>query len=256
MPKVPWIGTNWKMHKTRPEARAFARTLRASSIATSGSARPFVIPPYTAIADVADILAGTRVLVGAQNMHWADEGPHTGEISPPMLREVGARLIEIGHSERRTEFGETDEMVAMKAAAAVRHGFVALVCIGDTREEYEAGRTAAVLQRQVRAALAKIPAKGFGNVLLAYEPVWSIGEGGTPATPDFADEQHALVKAETRRFVPEGLEVLYGGSVNPGNCLELAGKPHIDGLFIGRSAWRAEDYIAIAERVTRFLADL
>jgi L-erythrulose 1-phosphate isomerase len=255
MPKVPWIGTNWKMHKTRPEARAFAQALRASKVATSASVRPFIIPPFTAIADVASILQGSRVMVGAQNMHWNDEGPFTGEISPRMLGEVGATLVEIGHSERRTHFGETDEMVAMKAEAAVRHGFLALVCIGDTSEEYEAGRTGEVLARQVRAALSRIPAAGFGKVLLAYEPVWSIGEGGTPAPPDFADEQHALVKEETRRYGPEALEVLYGGSVNPGNCLELAGKKHIDGLFIGRSAWRAEDYIAIVESVTRHLRD-
>jgi len=255
MPKVPWIGTNWKMHKTRPEARAFAQALKASNVATSTSVRPFIIPPFTAIADVACILEGSRVIVGAQNMHWADEGPYTGEISPPMLRDVGASLIEIGHSERRTHFGETDEMVAMKAEAAVRHGFLALVCIGDTREDYEAGRTGAVLARQVGAALSRIPAGGFEKVVLAYEPVWSIGEGGTPAPPGFADEQHALIKEETRRYGPEALEVLYGGSVNPGNCLDLAGQPHIDGLFIGRSAWRAEDYIAIVESVTRHLRD-
>jgi triosephosphate isomerase len=255
MPKVPWIGTNWKMHKTRPEARAFAQALKASNVATSTSVRPFIIPPFTAIADVACILEGSRVIVGAQNMHWADEGPYTGEISPPMLRDVGASLIEIGHSERRTHFGETDEMVAMKAEAAVRHGFLALVCIGDTREDYEAGRTGAVLARQVGAALSRIPAGGFEKVVLAYEPVWSIGEGGTPAPPGFADEQHALIKEETGRYGPKALAVLYGGSVNPGNCLDLAGQPHIDGLFIGRSAWRAEDYIAIVESVTRHLRD-
>jgi triosephosphate isomerase len=253
MPKVPWIGTNWKMHKTRPEARAFAQKLKASHIATSTSVRPFIIPPFTAIADVASILEGSSVVVGAQNMHWADEGPFTGEISPLMLGEAGATLVEIGHSERRTHFGETDEMVAMKTEAAVRHGFLALVCIGDTSEEHEAGRTGEILARQVRAALSRIPAGGFEKVLIAYEPVWSIGEGGTPAPPDFADEQHALIKEETRRFGPEALEVLYGGSVNPGNCLELAGMPHIDGLFIGRSAWQADGYIAIVESVTRHL---
>ena len=254
MPKVPWIGTNWKMHKTRPQARAFAQALKASSVATSTSVRPFIIPPFTAIADVAAVLDGSRVLVGAQNMHWADEGPYTGEISPLMVKEVGAGLVEIGHSERRTHFGETDDSVARKAEAAVRHGLVALICIGDTREEYEAGRTSAVLAHQVRMALSRIPEGAFGQVLLAYEPVWSIGEGGTPAPPDFADRQHALIKEETRRYAPGALEVLYGGSVNPANCCELASRPHVDGLFIGRSAWQAEGYIRIVESVTRHLA--
>lgn len=251
MPKTPWIGTNWKMHKTRAEARAFAQTLRASGVATSGKARLFVIPPFTAIAEVASVLEGTGVIVGAQDMHWADEGPYTGEISPVMIKDAGATLAEIGHSERRTLFGETDETVALKTESAVRHGLLALVCVGDTRAEYEAGRTAAVLARQVRAALSRVPPDGLSRVLLAYEPVWSIGEGGTPAPPEFAQVQHALIKAVTREIAPEPIPVLYGGSVNPGNCRELAEQPDIDGLFVGRSAWRAEGLIGIVESVTR-----
>jgi triosephosphate isomerase len=131
--KTPWIGTSWKMNKTRPEARVFAETLAASPVAsTMAAARPFVIPPFTAIAEVATILANTKVRVGAQTMHWAQAGAWTGEISAPMIREVGASLVEIGHSERRAHFGETDETVALKTKAAIANGLLALVCVGET----------------------------------------------------------------------------------------------------------------------------
>ena len=198
MPKRPWIGTSWKMNKTRAEARDYARKLAASPLARTEDAQLFVIPPFTAIADVAEILAPTTVKVGAQNMHWAEAGAWTGEISAAMVKECGAALVEIGHSERRTHFGETDDTVAQKTRAALRHGLVALVCVGETGTEYEAGRTAEVLSDQVRKALSLVDRSAPSRVLIAYEPVWSIGEGGTPADPDFADRQHALIKAVTR----------------------------------------------------------
>jgi triosephosphate isomerase len=251
--KTPWIGTSWKMNKTRPQARAFAEALAASPVAATEAARPFVIPPFTAIADVAAILAGTRVRIGAQNMHWAKAGAWTGEISAPMILDVGASLVEIGHSERRTHFGETDATVALKTKAAVEHGLRALVCVGDTRNEYEAGETSAVLERQVRAALSHIPHASGDRVVIAYEPVWSIGEGGVPADPDFADRQQLRIKEVSREVLGAELDVLYGGSVNLDNCIGLATRPHIDGLFIGRAAWEADGYIAIVESVTAAL---
>lgn len=252
--KTPWIGTSWKMNKLRADARAFADALAASAWARSEAAHLFVIPPFPWIADVADRLAGTRVSVGAQTMHWDDAGAWTGEVSAPMIRDCGATLVELGHSERRTHFGETDDTVARKVAAAVRHGLTALVCIGESRDAYEAGRTAEVLDTQVRAALSRVdPAAARTGVVLAYEPVWSIGEGGTPASPAFADEQHVRVKALTRSIAGEPLTVLYGGSVNPGNCVDLARRPAIDGLFIGRSAWAPEGYLGIVEAVVASL---
>ncbi len=247
--KTPWIGTSWKMNKTRPQARAFAESLAASPVASTDAARLFVIPPFTSIADVAAILAKTRVRVGAQNMHWADAGAWTGEISAPMIQDVGASLVEIGHSERRTHFGETDETVALKTRAAVGHGLLALVCVGDTRAEYEAGQTTEVLARQVRAALSGVDRASRDSVVIAYEPVWSIGEGGVPADPEFADRQHQGIKQESLSVFASAVDVVYGGSVNPGNCRQLATRPHIDGLFIGRSAWEAGGYIAIVESV-------
>jgi triosephosphate isomerase len=255
MRKIPWIGTSWKMHKTRAQAKAYADALSASATARTDRARLFVIPPFTAIADVAAALAATRVRVGAQTMHWADEGPWTGEVSPLMIKDVGASLVEIGHSERRTHFGETDDTVALKTAAAVAHGLLALVCVGETRDEYEAGRTAAVLARQVRKALSGIDPAADAPVVIAYEPVWSIGVNGIPADPGFADAQHALIKDEARAVLGRELDVIYGGSVNPGNCVALAGKPHIDGLFIGRAAWEAEGYLGIVEQAVASLAE-
>jgi len=247
--KTPWIGTSWKMNKTRAEARDFALALAGSPVARTEKAQLFVIPPFTAIADVAHILSPTRVRVGAQNMHWADAGAWTGEISPAMIRDVGARIVEIGHSERRAHFGESDETVALKTAAALAHDLIALVCVGDTRREYEAGETSAVLARQVRAALSRIDPGRARQAVIAYEPVWSIGEGGIPADPDFANRQHEIIKNETLRAAAEPLDVIYGGSVNPGNCVALASREHIDGLFIGRSAWAAQGYIGIVESV-------
>ena len=250
-----WIGTSWKMNKTRADARVFAGTLARSSLINDARAQPFVIPPLTSVSVVADLLAGTRVRVGAQNMHWADAGAWTGEVSPPMLLDAGATLVEIGHSERRTNFGETDETVALKVAAAVRHGLTPLVCIGDTRAEYDAGQTAEVLARQVAAALSRIaPGDGGAEMLIAYEPVWSIGEGGTPAEPAFVEAQHVRIKQLTEAKLGRALPVLYGGSVNPDNCVALAARPSIDGLFIGRSAWAVEGYLGILSLVLTSLA--
>lgn len=251
--KIPWIGTSWKMNKTRAEAREFAGALKASPFGTTAAAQPFVIPPFPYIADVADLLAGTRVKIGAQNMHWDDQGAWTGEVSPLMVKDCGAHLVELGHSERRTFFNETDETVARKVKAALRHGLIALVCIGDTREEYNAGATSDVLARQTRFALREVGKDAPGKVIIAYEPVWSIGEGGVPADPDFANQQHRRIKALTAEVAGAPLPVLYGGSVNLQNCVELAGKSDIDGFFIGRSAWNASGYIGIIEAVTRSL---
>ncbi len=247
--KTPWIGTSWKMNKTRPQARAFAEALAESAVASTTAARPFVIPPFTAIADVARILAKTKVRVGAQNMHWAAAGAWTGEISAPMIGEVGASLVEIGHSERRAHFGETDETVALKTNAAIASGLLALVCVGETRSEYEAGQTSEVLARQVKAALSGVNHADRDNVVVAYEPVWSIGEGGVPADPEFVNLQHQRIKQQSRSVFAEPVDVVYGGSVNAENCCNLATRPYIDGLFIGRAAWEASGYIGIVESV-------
>jgi triosephosphate isomerase len=254
--KIPWIGTGWKMNKLRADAVDFASTIKDSTIASSASAQTFVLPPFPYIAEVADILKDTRIRVGAQNMHWEEQGAWTGEVSAAMVKDCGASMVELGHSERRTFFNETDETVAFKVNAAVKHGLLALVCIGDTKAEYDTGQTAEVLERQTRAALSHVGKSAAGNVILAYEPVWSIGEGGIPADPDFANEQHKRIKAVTAAETGAALPVLYGGSVNQQNCCALARQPHIDGLFIGRAAWNAAGFIGIVEAVIANLGDL
>ncbi|MFO1074712.1 MAG: triose-phosphate isomerase [Geminicoccaceae bacterium] len=241
-----WVGTSWKMNKTLAEGLAFAHALAEAAPKIDERLQPFVIPSFTAVREVKAALAGTRVKVGAQNMHWADAGAWTGEVSPVMLKDCGLDLVELGHSERREHFGETDRTVGLKVEAAVRHGFVPLVCVGETLVEREAGEAEAVLTRQTEGALQFLSAtQQAAPILLAYEPVWAIGERGIPASADYADQQQALIKRVAAAILPAAPPVLYGGSVNPGNAAELVAQPHVDGLFIGRSAWQPEGYLDI-----------
>lgn len=244
-----WIGTSWKMNKVLAEGRAFAEGLRAADTARDPRIQRFVIPPFTLVREVKAALADTSVKVGAQNMHWADDGAWTGEVSPVMLKDCGLDIVELGHSERREHFGETDETVGLKAEAAVRHGLIPLICIGETLAERESGRAQEVLEAQVRGALGKLSgAQKQAQILLAYEPVWAIGVNGIPATSDYADARQAEIIAVAEDVLGRRIPCLYGGSVNPGNCEELISCPHIDGLFIGRSAWNVEGYLDILAR--------
>ncbi len=246
-----WVGTSWKMNKTLAEGLAFAEALAAFAPEIDARIQPFVIPSFTAVRQVKAALAATRVKVGAQNMHWADAGAWTGEVSPVMLKDCGLDLIELGHSERREHFGETDRTVGLKTEAAVRHGFVPLICVGETLAERELGRADAVLTGQTEGALQRLDAgQRAAPILFAYEPVWAIGEKGIPASADYADRQQALIKRVAAAILPAEPPVLYGGSVNPGNAAELIGQPHVDGLFIGRSAWNPEGFIDILRRAS------
>jgi L-erythrulose 1-phosphate isomerase len=242
-----WIGTSWKMNKTLAEARAFAGGLAAA--APDSRIQRFVIPPFTVLREVKSMLAGTDAKVGAQNMHWAEGGAWTGEISPVMLKDCGADMVELGHSERRAHFGETDETVGLKTEAAVRHGLIPLICIGETAAEKDGGRADAVLRAQVEGALGRLGGAGKdAEILLAYEPVWAIGETGVPASPDYADERHAKIAEVARGMLGRSVPCLYGGSVNGQNAADLIARPHIDGLFIGRAAWDVAGYLDIVRR--------
>lgn len=252
-PKV-MIGTSWKMNKTLAESLTFANGLLSAETGSSAAIQRFVIPPFTAVREVKKNLAKTRVLVGAQNMHWADDGAWTGEISPRMLTDCDLDIVELGHSERRAFFGETDEAVGRKTKAAVQNGLIPLICIGETLEQREAGRSDAVLEMQVRAALEPLDgSEKDAPVWLAYEPVWAIGEHGIPATSEYADERQARILDIAQAVLGRKIPCLYGGSVNPENCSELIVCPHIDGLFIGRSAWNVAGYLDILERCSKVL---
>ncbi|MBD9447429.1 triose-phosphate isomerase [Rhizobium sp. RHZ01] len=244
-----WVGTSFKMNKTLAEALAFASRLAEADRDSDPLIQRFVIPAFTAVREVKRALSGTSVKVGAQNMHWEDAGAWTGEVSAPMLKDCELDLVELGHSERREHFGETDETVGFKVAAAVRHGLTPLICIGETLQQRQSGLADAVLRKQVEAALGPVADMADAQVLLAYEPVWAIGVNGIPATADYASERHGKIADVAMRVLGRQVPVLYGGSVNPQNCEELIAQAHIDGLFIGRSAWSVDGYLDILRRV-------
>jgi len=244
-----WIGTGWKMNKTLGEAEVYARKLKEFWAAGNPRTEVFIVPPFTVLGRVCDILQGSAIKVGAQNMHWEGKGAFTGEISPVMVKDCGAHLVELGHSERRAYFGETDFTVNKKVLAALSHGLRPLVCVGETAIEKEFGVARDFVVRQVKVALRGVPATRIGEVILAYEPVWAIGESGTPAEPDYANEIQGQIRAgvvelygkENAAQVP----VLYGGSVNRENAVSLVKQSEVDGLFIGRAAWNADSFIEL-----------
>jgi triosephosphate isomerase len=236
------------MTKNRAQATAYADALRVASDGLPSAMELFVLPPFTLVERVASRLAGSRVRVGAQNVHWADAGAFTGEISAPMVAEAGATIAEIGHSERRELFGETDETVRWKVAAAHRHELIPLVCVGEPWTVRESGRAASFVEKQVRTALADV--RPGAEVWLAYEPVWAIGEHGRPAAPEQAEEIHAVMRRTLVDLLGDDaatVPLLYGGSVTPDNAAGFMSAPSIDGLFVGRAAWTVDGLLAVAE---------
>src|SRR5438093_1002913 len=233
---------NWKMNHGPAEALAFAeRFLRLTAPVEDRDL--WFFPPAVAIKAVAEAL-GRRpdVRVGAQNVHWEPKGAFTGELSISMVMEAGARLVLVGHSERRQLFGETDEQVARKTVAALAAGITPLVCVGETSAERESGRTESVIQRQVESILARVGPPDWSRVVLAYEPVWAIGTGKN-ATPDDAAQVHELIRfAVGRRGVPGRIPILYGGSVNAGNVLGLLARPELDGVLVGGASLDADGW--------------
>ena len=241
-----WIGTSWKMNKTLSEARDYAHGLRADlSRRDLGAVQPFVIPPATAIAAVADILEGDRhVVLGAQNAHWEDAGAWTGELSVPQVADAGARMVEIGHSERREYFGETDQTVRLKVAATLRHGLIPLLCIGESAQVKDDGGSTRHIIEQASRALDGLDDAQRARVLIAYEPIWAIGEQGRPATVQELEEPFAALG---REYGGRVAGLLYGGSVNLENAADLLGMDHVDGLFVGRTAWKLEGYLRLLD---------
>lgn len=238
-----WIGTGWKMNKTATEARDYIARLLPLLPKIPDDVAAFVIPPFTALSAVRDKLGtDAPILVGAQNMHWEEEGSFTGEISVRMLKDVGVDLVELGHSERRQHFGETDEAINRKVRLALDFGLTPLVCVGDSMAERDAGASAEAIIRQIRMAFSGLSAPEIGRCLIAYEPIWAIGDAGVPAEPDHVVAVHRRVKAVLAELGDHKVPLLYGGSVNADNAGALAGQPEVDGLFIGRAAWQAEGF--------------
>lgn len=235
-----WIGTSWKMNKTLAEARAYVDGLVAARDSLAG-VRAFVIPPHTAIATVRERLpADVPVLVGAQNAHWADRGAYTGEVSMGMVADAGATLVEIGHSERREHFGETDATVARKVAAAAAAGLTPLLCVGEPAAVRAADGQVDWVEAQVNRSLSRLEPSDVRRVVLAYEPVWAIGDSGREPSPE---EIEPVMRRLSTGF--EAAAVLYGGSVTRRNAAALLDVPGTDGLFVGRAAWRVEDFVEL-----------
>jgi triosephosphate isomerase len=243
-----WIGTSWKMTKTLAEARAWTEGLvghlaSAHECGAPAGVQPFVIPSFTATTTVRTLLGeDSPVLLGVQNAHWEDQGAWTGEVSVPQAKDAGAQIVEIGHSERREHFGETVETTRLKVAAALRHGLTPLLCIGESAEVKDAGGSSAFILEQAAGALDGLTAEELSRVVIAYEPIWAIGEKGRPATVDELVEPFAALGAQYSGRVA-GL--LYGGSVNLDNAADLLGIEHVTGLFVGRTAWRLEGYLEL-----------
>ena len=244
--KLVWVGTSWKMNKTIDEARAYVRTL-LPHLPMPG-VQAFVLPSHTSLAAVRDTLpADTPLLLGAQNAHWADEGAGTGEVSMRMVKDAGALLVEMGHSERRRDFGENDDTVGLKARAALDHGLIPLICIGEPAEVRTAQMQEEYVLDQLREALRLLSPTEARRVIVAYEPIWAIGTGGRPATTEqIAPVMQAIAAALTE--VSDGCArgtLLYGGGVAASNAAELLRTPNVDGLFVGRAAWTAQGLLEL-----------
>ena len=244
-PRRPLIAGNWKMNGLR-QSTAELRKIIASSAATVGRADLMVCPPATLLAAFAEIVRGSGVSIGGQDCHAEATGAFTGDISAEMLADAGATAVIVGHSELRTIHNETDAAVRAKTLAAWRAGLMAIVCIGETRAEREAGRTLDVLGRQIEGS---VPDGATGaNLVVAYEPVWAIGSGLTPTAADVA-QAHAFIRqrlATRQGTVAEAVRILYGGSVKPSNARELMAVVNVDGALVGGASLKAEDFMGIA----------
>jgi triosephosphate isomerase len=250
--RTPLIAGNWKMHKTIAEAEEFAQALlpRVSSV---DGVDVGICPPFLAVQAMVDSTRGSRVVVYAQNMHQAPAGAFTGEIAPPMLTEVGARGVILGHSERRQYFAESDKALAAKVLVALDAGLEPILCVGETEEERERGDTERKLRHQVQEDLVKVPTERLGHVVIAYEPIWAIGTGKV-ATPEQAQEAIAFVRAlvaDRSSIEAERTRVLYGGSVKPDNASELLALPDVDGALVGGASLEAESFAAIVAAAPR-----
>lgn len=249
MGKKLYFGTNLKMYKTIKATEDYLQKLVANTQSISrDEIELFVIPSYTTLSSAVKAVDRQYVKLGAQNMCWEDEGQFTGEISPLMLKELELDLVMIGHSERRHVFGETDMVENKKVIKSLDSGFTTLLCIGETAEEKKYGISEEVLRTQLKVGLYGLELKNLASIdklWIAYEPVWSIGVNGTPASTEYAEEMHKVIKETLQEILGEDsaeIPVLYGGSVNYENAQELILQDSIDGLFIGRSAWDADKF--------------
>ena len=252
MSRTPLIAGNWKMHGTIEEAEERVASV-LPRIATLESVEHAVCVPFTALQAVVDSTRGSALKVFAQNMHHAEEGPYTGEISAKMLTEIDVHGVLLGHSERRTLFGETDKALQLKVPAALDAGLEVILCVGETEDERENGDTERRLRHQVQEGLEKVATERLGEVTIAYEPIWAIGTGQV-ATPEQAQDALAFVRAlvaDRSKEQAELARILYGGSMKPDNAAELLALPDCDGGLIGGASLDVDQIVAIIEAAAR-----
>jgi triosephosphate isomerase (TIM) len=244
--RTPLIAGNWKMYKTVAQAEEFIQGL-LPRVSTAEGVDVAVCPPFTALSAMLDSARGSRVQVYAQNMHFAAEGAFTGEVSAPMLVDVGVHGVVLGHSERREYFAENDRALQQKVPAALDAGLLPILCVGETEQEREQGDTERKLRHQVQEDLARVGTDQLGEIVIAYEPIWAIGTGKV-ATPEQAQEAIAFVRAlvaDRSREQAERTRILYGGSVKPENAAELLALPDVDGALVGGASLDPESFAAI-----------
>lgn len=251
--KKIYIGTNTKMYKTIKDSVDFVTALaEKTQEIPRDKMELFVIPSYTAIGPARVAVSKELITIGAQNMHWAQQGQFTGEISPLMLQEVGAEIIELGHSERRHKMGEQDVDINKKVLSSLSNGFRPLLCIGETKDQKDEGETVKTLGLQLKIGLDGVKKEDIPKIMVAYEPVWAIGVEGIPASAEYAEEIHKEIRGLLLELLGEksgSIPLLYGGSVNNDNFSELISREEVDGLFIGRSAWDADNFANIINAV-------
>lgn len=244
--RTPIIAGNWKMHNTIAEGNALVTALTKAE--NKNAVEIIVAPSYTSLATVAHVAKGSQVQIAAQDVHWEDKGAFTSAVSPVQAKDAGATLTIIGHSERRSVFGDTDEILNKKVAAALRHGLKVIFCVGETLDEREANQTLEVIENQLKNGLAGFTADQLNGLIIAYEPVWAIGTGKT-ATPDQAQEVHAAIRAYLAKTYgddfAQATRILYGGSVKDSNVDEIMAKEDVDGALVGGQSLIAEKFIRI-----------
>jgi triosephosphate isomerase len=247
--RTPLIAGNWKMHKTIAEAEEFIQGLLPLVFAADGKVDIGICAPFTSLQALVDSARGSAVRIYAQNMHQAEQGAFTGEISAAMLSELEVHGVVLGHSERREYFGETDKALALKVPAALEAGLEPILCVGETEEERDNGDTERKLRHQIQEGLARVSEDQLAKVVIAYEPIWAIGTGKT-ATADQAQEACAFVRAlvaQRSQEAADGLRVLYGGSMKPDNAAELLALPDVDGGLVGGASLDPQSLAAIIE---------
>ena len=248
-PRKPLIAGNWKMNGLRGDGVALAKTLvdRLRNAQTPPAFELLVCPPFTLVSLIGEVVVGSILALGGQDCHAKEKGAHTGDVSAQMLADLGCRYVIVGHSERRTNHGETDAQVQAKAAAAQAALLCPIVCVGETETERDQGRTIEVVGRQIEGSVP--PGSVAGNLVIAYEPVWAIGTGRTPTTPEVADVHGRIrqfLSAKLGAGEAQKMRILYGGSMKPGNAAELMALADVDGGLIGGASLVADDFWAIA----------